>query len=754
VAEEWSDINDPGVFKSVKPLKKSPVLECITDAVEPALENTSEEEVTLSDPQFFKGDEGFQFNKKCRVRVKVDYLKETFRKQMTFALFSEYNGEVQDMQHAVNGEEQDGVAEAEITLYYNEAHYNDFCNDPSITVDYFFKASHPRGTEIESPRLTMPRDEGAAKRVRMVGMLFDSDKCFLLPEALPGIKAIIAMHRENERAEVLIVGHADGDEDLAGADIALDRAKIVAAYLTNKPDEWLTWFGSDKDRKSRWGTREVQLMLSVLPQGGDPFYQGNASGVTGEKTSKAVKAFQDYYNKEKGGSLTVDGKPGANTCKALVTCYMEIEDTTLGSDIVPVFHGCEGHFDDTITQDGLVADDRRLEVFFFEKGIDPKPEADTSTPESSHYKDWVDQVTETKDFEHHGLHVLLVDAKKKPVPGAKVTYEGPTSGEGEADNNGFVTLTDLKAGSYTIHAQKEGFTISDSTLVYPTAKTVEVEIDEKEEAPTESGGLNLQEKLKIVRMIAQFEGGGKYTALNKDYEFEGRWDLPKGWYKNKSKAKPDTISKTVTYSKYSGAPRHVGLSFGLIQFTQESSLGALVKKMADKDLETFKSTFGEHYQELLDTLTKTGAYIVKDEEIIDNCGNSMGTKQVKRKPSVQPVAGHEVWSDYWTPKFKASGGIDSFKKCQEELAVSAYFDPVVKAGKGMRASQKSLCLLYDRSVNQGSGFAQGLVKKLKAAEKEQDFWNDYIPKQKEEIKTRLKSIFDNNDMKWEVVYDL
>ncbi len=749
--EEWHDINDPGFFKVTKPKEESEPKECVTDGAETTTEEAPEE-VKLSEPQFLEGGEGFQFNKKCRVKVKVEYLKETPMKKVTFSLFSDYNGEVQDMQHTADGFESDGAAEAEMTLYYNDAHYNDYSNDPAVKVDYFFKASHPRAKEIESPKLTMPKPIGPAKRVRMVGMLFDANKCFLLPQALPGIKTIIEMHQSDEQAEILIVGHAGGDEDLAGADIALDRARIIADYLTNKPDEWLAWFGSDIDRKSRWGTREVQLMLSALPQGGDPFYKGNASGVTGENTVKAVKAFQEYYNKEKGGKLAVDGKAGPKTCKALVAAYMEIEDTSLGNDIVPVTHGCEGHFDDTITEDGLQPDDRRLEVFFFTKGIDPKPESDTSSPDSSHYKDWLGQVVETKDFEHHGVHVLIVDAQKKPVPGAKVTYEGPTSGEGEADDHGFVSLLDLKAGEYTIHAQKEGFTIGDSKLTYPTAKTVEVEIDEKEE--TSSGGLDLAAKQKIVNLIASFEGGGKYTALNKDYEFEGRWDLPRGWYKNKSKAKPDKISKTVTYSKYSDAPRHVGLSFGLIQFTQESSLGALVKKMADKDLDAFKKTFGENYQELLDTLTKKGDYLVQDEEIFDNCGNSMGTKKVKRKPSVQPVAGHEVWSDYWTPKFKAAGGIDSFKKCQEELAISAYFDPVIKAGKGMKTSQKSLCLLYDRSVNQGSGFAQGLIKKLKAATNEQDFWKDHTAKQSEDIKSRLTSILNNKDMQWEVVYDL
>jgi polyhydroxyalkanoate synthesis regulator phasin len=176
--------------------------------------------------------------------------------------------------------------------------------------------------------------------------------------------------------------------------------------------------------------------------------------------------------------------------------------------------------------------------------------------------------------------------------------------------------------------------------------------------------------------------------------------------------------------------------------------------MAEKDMDSFKSVFGEHYQELLDTLSKKGDFQTNQETIYDNCGNVLGTKNVKRKPIVQPVAGQEVWSDYWVTKFKTSGGIDAFQKCQEELAISAYFDPIISASQGMTVSQKSLCILYDRSVNQGAGYAKNLVSELKNATNEQDYWKNYSQKQKDDIKTRVDKILSNTDMKWEVLYDL
>jgi hypothetical protein len=471
VAQEWNDINDPGFLKIAKPMEASPSKGFVTDATIMPREDTSEE-VKLSEPQFFEGEEGYEFNKKCNVRVKVEYLKETFRKKVTFSLFSDYKGEVQDMHHQVEGDEENGVAETQVTLYYNDAHYPDFSSDPSTAVDYFFKATHPRAKEVESLRLTMPFAQDAAKRVRLVGMLFDANKCFLLPQGLPGIKAVIDMHKKEPKAEVLIIGHAGGDEDLAGADIAFDRAQIFGAYLKSKPNVWLNWFGPDKNPRSRWGTREIQLMLSALPEGETPLYEGYASGITDEKTTEAIKGFQEYMNKEKGASLPVDGKADFETRKALVEAYMAMEDTTLDVDVTPIAHGCEGHFEDTKTESGVESDDRRLEVFFFKKAIDPRPEATISSEGAIDYPKWLSKVVETKDFECQGIHVQIIDNEKQPAPFATVHLKGPTSGEATTDEHGFVTFYGLKAGEYTISSEKNGYKIGISKIVYPTAKTV------------------------------------------------------------------------------------------------------------------------------------------------------------------------------------------------------------------------------------------------------------------------------------------
>jgi hypothetical protein len=304
-------------------------------------------------------------------------------------------------------------------------------------------------------------------RVRMVGMLFDADKCFLIPQALDGIKSIVAMHRAHPAAKVLIIGHEGGDEVTGGLDIALARARMLAAYLTSKPDDWMPWFDADKSQRQRWGAREVQLMLSALPgPKRAPYYDGSAPGVMDDKTTDAIKAFQ------LGNGLPVDGKPGPATRKALVTKYMGLEDTSLAADVTPVAHGCTGHEDDTLTDDGLQPDDRRMEVLFFDVDMKPPPSGDTSDGGAPEYPAWRARLVQTVDFENHGIHVQIVDMTNQPMPLATVHLDGPAPQDTTADEHGFVSFWGLVAGEYKVHGtSRTGIALPEVTLTYPTAKT-------------------------------------------------------------------------------------------------------------------------------------------------------------------------------------------------------------------------------------------------------------------------------------------
>jgi Putative peptidoglycan binding domain len=306
-------------------------------------------------------------------------------------------------------------------------------------------------------------------RVRMVGMLFDADKCFLIPQALDGIRSIVAMHQAHPAAKVLIVGHEGGDEVTAGPDIALARAKVLSAYLTSSPDDWMPWFDADKSQRQRWGVREVQLILSAMSGAdGKPLYTGNSAGVMDATTTAALQAFQQ------ANGLPVDGKAGAATRKALVTKYMSLEDTSLAAGVQPVAHGCSGHSDDTLTQDGLQPDDRRMEVLFFDTDMKPPPAGDTSAAGSPEYPAWTLRTVETVDFENHGIHVQMVDNQKQPVALATVHLAGPVAQDTVADEHGFVSFWGLVAGDYTLQATtRTGIAVPPTKITYPTAKTVD-----------------------------------------------------------------------------------------------------------------------------------------------------------------------------------------------------------------------------------------------------------------------------------------
>ncbi|MEO7424475.1 MAG: peptidoglycan-binding protein [Fibrobacteria bacterium] len=435
----------------------------LTNAPVPEPPPPPKPEISLFNPQW-GAPQGY-FNQKISISVEGTLPPESSHlTRVTFTVSALLPNGKLDRIEAKDAHLVDGKAGAEVTLF--TPNYRDAKGNLPLEGEYVFKAKHRDGKEVDSAKLPAKDKKDLAHRVRLSGMLFDANKCFLLPAALGGIKKIIAAHKKYPKAQVLLVGHAGGDEDLGGLDIAFDRAQMLNAYLKAKPNLWLNQFGPEKIARSRWGTREIQLMLSVLPEGGKPHYAGNAAGITDAVTTAALKAFQA------GAGLPTDGQGDFATRKALVEAYMGLNGTTLAEDVTPIAHGVEGHFEDSATASGIEADDRRLEAFFFEKEIMPQPSATTSSGGSSPYPKWQENLVDTQDFENHGIHVQIVDAKMQPVPFATVHLKGPTSGEGKSDEHGFVSFTGLKKGEYTLGSEKNGYKIGVSKLKYPTAKTV------------------------------------------------------------------------------------------------------------------------------------------------------------------------------------------------------------------------------------------------------------------------------------------
>ena len=82
------------------------------------------------------------------------------------------------------------------------------------------------------------RSIGAVPRVvmaRLRGMLFDTNKTFLLPTAVPALKHMRETYEQNPHSQLLIVGHADTTGEPSINDpLSRDRARSMRAYLQER----------------------------------------------------------------------------------------------------------------------------------------------------------------------------------------------------------------------------------------------------------------------------------------------------------------------------------------------------------------------------------------------------------------------------------------------------------------------------------------------------------------------------------------
>jgi outer membrane protein OmpA-like peptidoglycan-associated protein len=234
-------------------------------------------------------------------------------------------------------------------------------------------------------------------RVRLTGLLFETDKTFLLPKAMRGIRGLVDLYAEHPGMAVAVTGHTDrvgaADYNLGLSD---ERARAIKHYLRDEVDDWLAWY-SDQPFSAAWGTREDQHMLTAIvdEETGEPFYTGEVHGVLDAETQDAVSRFQTSRG------LDVDGFPGPQTRRALVTDYMKIDGTTLPEDADVSLLGCGEHHNEVPTDDEVEQDEnRRAEVFLFDPGpVDP-PAPDTCPGPGCPYETWKERTVKTFDFEH------------------------------------------------------------------------------------------------------------------------------------------------------------------------------------------------------------------------------------------------------------------------------------------------------------------------------------------------------------------
>jgi outer membrane protein OmpA-like peptidoglycan-associated protein len=280
-------------------------------------------------------------------------------------------------------------------------------------IEFEVEVDAGKGPEIdryESALVVLP-SAASAPEVRMLGavprsvlvrlrMLFNTNKSFLLPTALPNIQKLRQLYFRNSPAKLLIVGHADTTGgDTYNEQLSLERARSTLAYLRDDVDTWLGLYDTGIDKKQRWGAPEDRMMLISMPD-----FREKPKG------EDAVRWFQ------RTRGLKVDGVAGPQTRTQLITEYMGLDGSTLlGSAVEATAHGCgeyfpllgdtaaggAGELDPTPEDEKRDPTDRRVELFFFDRefGVIPEPPGELSKRGSSEYPAWRKRALETHVFE-------------------------------------------------------------------------------------------------------------------------------------------------------------------------------------------------------------------------------------------------------------------------------------------------------------------------------------------------------------------
>jgi len=169
--------------------------------------------------------------------------------------------------------------------------------------------------------------------------------------------------------------------------------------------------------------------------------------------------------------------------------------------------------------------------------------------------------------------------------------------------------------------------------------------------------LTIPEKLRIIQIVARAESGNDgYGAISADREFN---DPQHPFYQK----------------------RHIGLSWGLIQFTQASgALGRVLAACNRRDPARFQVIFGDDAAELLDVTSAE----TEDERIA-------------------PVGGTPLWQEPWLGRFREASKVPAFQYAQNEIAVETYFDPNLSFAAWLGFdTDRALGMLYDRAIHMGT----------------------------------------------------
>jgi LysM repeat protein len=235
--------------------------------------------------------------------------------------------------------------------------------------------------------------------------------------------------------------------------------------------------------------------------------------------------------------------------------------------------------------------------------------------------------------------------------------------------------------------------------------------------------LSENEKKQIVASVALCEmNADGFGSMNTDQEFVGRRYGARG-------------IGGLTYSRIV----HIGLSYGVIQYTQDSgSLGKVLQKMYEKNSAKFIEIFGAGDRAIaasLLTLTSSGRPDVQSNAQVPQSGQAYWNsirrtdagrelknlangatksdlpvsreirgKRVQPIPAVSGGPALDIWEGEWTGRFRTAGQFIDFQEVQLEFAVSEYFNHILPMAKEKKVrSAMALGLIAACTIRGGVG---------------------------------------------------
>ncbi|WP_242395903.1 M23 family metallopeptidase [Anaeromyxobacter oryzisoli] len=214
----------------------------------------------------------------------------------------------------------------------------------------------------------------------------------------------------------------------------------------------------------------------------------------------------------------------------------------------------------------------------------------------------------------------------------------------------------------------------------------------------------------------------QFTAADRDRIFAAVKEAESAGEANPFAAfNDDREYRNVIPTKYTRVV-HIGLSWGVIQFTQDSgSLGDVLKEMHRIAPALFERVFGPNWAELLALTEPSGAHV---DPVYTPYGHSGLTKWGKdgrpssgdyRGSRVRPIPftpggpAEDLWTGSWKAAFYEAAKHDECKRAQRTIAYRNYFDDALKVCRDWNVrSDRGIAIALDRTIQQGS--ARGIFK--------------------------------------------